>query len=296
LLDGIDVFVAVVDAGGFSAAADRLGKSKSHVSKTVTRLENRLAVRLLNRTTRSVRLTETGRLYYDSCSRIVGDAEEAMRLVTDREAQPQGTLRLSAPVSFGLGYLSGALPKFVDENPMVVLDIDLNDSMVDVIAGDFDVVLRVGELEDSNLIARRFNTSSGVTVASPDYWKLHGKPRHPSELKSHRCIGYSRMQRPGHWRYFDGKGDPVFVEVELAAKCNSAELETSMAVNGLGVTRLPEFACARELSLGLLEPALEDFCGPAIWLYAVYPHRRHLSAKVRAFVDFLVREFGGAEM
>ncbi len=293
MLDGIDTFVRVVDAGSFTAAANVLGKSTSYVSKEVSRLEARLGARLLNRTTRSISLTDTGRLYYDRCRRIVADADEAARSVTEAQEHPRGVLKFSAPVSFGLGYLAAMLPKFLETNAEVALEIELNDRMVDIIAEGFDVVLRIGHLEDSSLIARQINVSHGVTVASPTYWKNHGKPGHPEELQGHACISYALMRAPNRWRYRDPDGAEITVNVETRVQCNSAELEAALAVAGLGVTRLPEFACARELAQGLLEPALEKYTGTEIGIFAVYPHRRHLSPKVRAFVDFLVAEFGG---
>jgi DNA-binding transcriptional LysR family regulator len=293
MLDGIDVFVRVVDVGSFTAAAEQLGKSTSFVSKEVTRLENRLGTRLLNRTTRSISLTDVGRLYFERCQQIIVDAVEAERSVTETRAAPRGVLKLSAPVSFGLGYLAAVLPEFLDANPELALDVEFNDRMVDVIAEGFDVVLRIGHLKDSSLITRQINSSRGLTVASPKYWKQNGKPRHPSELAGHTCISYSLMPAPARWRYLDPESGPINVTVDTRIQCNSAELETALAVAGVGVTRLPEFACSKELGKGLLEPVLEQFSGSPIGIYAVYPHRRHLSAKVRVFVDFLVTKFGG---
>lgn len=292
MLHGIDVFVRVVDAGGFSAAAEALGKSKSFVSKEVTRLEDRLGTRLLNRTTRSLSLTDVGRFYYEKCRQIVFDADEAARTITECDAKPRGVLRFSAPVSFGLGYLAGALPEFLEANPDVTLDVEFNDRIVDVIAEGFDVVIRAGQLKDSSLVARQITMSRGVTVASPAYWRKFGKPQHPSELADHSCISYALIPNPGLWEYRDKDGERIAVSVDVRVQCNSAELETALAVSGLGVTRLPEFACTKELTQGLLEPVLEDFTGMPIGIYAVYPHRRHLSPKVRGFIDFLIEKFG----
>ena len=293
MLDGIDVFVQVVDSDGFKGAARELGKSTSFVSKKLTRLEASLGVRLLNRTTRSISLTEDGRIYYERCRRIVADAREAAEAVTESLAVPRGVLKVSAPVSFSLGYLAGVLPKFLTRNPGVSLQIELNDRKVDVVAESFDVVLRIGRLEDSSLIARRINTSRGRTVAAPEYWARHGKPAHPRDLSDHVCIGYALQRNPGRWDYVDGNGMEFRIDVQTRVECNSAELECALAVAGLGVTRLPEFACSREIASGLLEPVLDDYASASIGIYAVYPHRNHVSAKIRAFVDFMVAEFGG---
>ena len=205
---------------------------------------------------------------------------------------PKGQLKISAPVSFGLGYLADVLPEFLNRNPDLDLKIDYNDRMVDVVKDGFDVVLRVGRLADSSLTARKINSSSGLTLAAPDYWEKHGKPKHPSELSQHVCLGYSLSRTPSRWEYRDPSGKSVFVSVSSRMECNSAELNCALAVAGIGVTRLPEFACRRELDAGLLLPVLQDFALPPLGIYAVYPHRRHLAPKVRAFIDFMVEKFG----
>ena len=294
MLEGIDVFVRVMDAGGFSAAAKSLGRSTSYVSKEVTRLEARLGVRLLNRTTRSISLTDEGRRYFESCRQIVADAEEAALGVTGAQSAPSGLLKVSAPVSFGLGHLAGVLPEFLKEHPAVTLEIDVSDRMVDVVAEGYDVVLRIGSLQDSSLIARRINTARGLTVASPAYWARHGKPQRPTDLAGHACICYSLARMPHRWDYVGEDGKSISIEVAGRVDCNSAELECALAVAGVGVTRLPEFACAREVAEGRLEPVLQEFARPSMGIYAVYPHRRHMTPKLRAFVDFLVAKFGDA--
>lgn len=291
MLSGIDVFVQVVELGGFTATARQLGKSTSFVSKEVARLETRLGTRLLNRTTRSISLTESGRLYFDQCRQIVTDAIEAERSIVDRGAIPRGTLKISAPVSFGLGYLAAALPEFLDTYPEISLDLEFNDRMVDIVAEGFDVVLRIGRLRDSSLIARQINTSRSLTVAAPDYWKRHGTPAHPTDLARHQCIGYSLVPFPTRWEYRDAAGQPITVDVETRIQCNSAELECSLAVAGVGVTRMPEFACAEALAQGLLEPVLTEFAPPPLGIYAIYPQRGYLSPKVRVLIDFLVEKF-----
>lgn len=290
--DGVSVFVSVVEAGTFTAAADRLGHSVSHVSKTIGRLETRVGARLLNRTTRTLSLTDAGRLYFERCRQMVADAEEAEMAIGAGQVTPRGLLRISAPVSFTLGHLDRALPDFLNAHPQVTAEIELNDRMVDLVAEGFDVVLRVGALKESSLISRRIASSRGLTVAAPAYWRRRGRPRHPSELAGHDCITYSYMAAPDQWAFRDPDGSAIAVKITPRVLCNSAELETSLAVAGLGVTRLPAFACAQELADGRLEAVLEDFERPEMGLYAVYPHRRHLTAKVRAFVDFLVARFG----
>lgn len=291
--EGVSVFVAVVEAGTFTAAADRLGHSVSFISKAVTRLEARIGVRLLNRTTRTLSLTDAGRLYFERCRQIVADAQAAERCVTLGQETPRGLLRLSAPVSFGLGYLRHTLPDFLAAYPDVTMEIESNDRFVDVVAEGYDVVIRVADLKDSNLVSRRITSSRGLTVAAPAYWDRRGRPTHPADLTDHNCISYTYKQAPNHWEFHDPAGGRIGVNITPRVLCNSAEMESGLAVAGLGVTRLPAFACAQELAAGLLEPVLEPYERPPHGVYAVYPHRQHLSAKVRAFVDFLVARFGG---
>lgn len=285
------VFVRVVEAGSFTAAAARLGHSTSYVSKQISRLEDRLGVRLLHRTTRTLQLTEIGRIYVERCRQIVVDAEDAERAVSAQQDKPRGTLRISAPVSFGLCYFRKGFPAFLNAYPEFSMEIELNDRLVDVVAEAFDAVIRVGDLEDSNLISRRIASSRGLILAAPDYWRRRGRPSHPSELAEHDCISFSLMQTPSYWEFVDRAGETFGIKVKPRLQCNNAEMEAAMAVAGLGVTRLPEFACVDELSKGLLEPVLTDYERPPLGIYAIYPHRRHVSAKVRAFVDFLSDQF-----
>lgn len=290
LLDGIVIFASVVDAGGFGAAAKRLGHTASHVSKSVATLEQRLGVRLLNRTTRSVSLTDDGQAYYDRCKVILEVAEEASLVTEERRAHPRGRLRLTAPVSFGLSHLSRLLPKFMDLYPDITLDVELNDRMVDIVAQGFDLAIRVGSLEDSRLISTRLASSRGVVVASPAYWDRFGRPEYPADLTAHKCISYSNMPVPNEWEFRSKTNGREKIKLEIAALCNSAELETALTVAGMGVTRLPEFTCQQELASGALEIVLADYETEPLGIYAVYPHRAHLSVKVRAMVEFIRSE------
>ncbi|WP_350336186.1 LysR family transcriptional regulator [Coralliovum pocilloporae] len=289
MLDGLDSFVKVVEAGSFSAAAEELERSTSFVSKEVTRLENRLGTRLLNRTTRSISLTEAGRLYFERCRDIVSEAEQAALAVMECDSAPRGRLKVSAPASYGHVHLAKLLPQFLKDNPAITLDISFSDSRVDVVADGYDVVLRIGALKDTSLIARRLAVSPGWLVASPDYWATHGMPEHPSDLVHHKAIVYALTDNPGRWDFSDGKGGRISVDVTARVICNTAELERDMALAGLGVSRIPYWACQKEIEDGRLVKALDDFALEPATIYALYPHRRHLSPKVRAFVDFLSR-------
>jgi DNA-binding transcriptional LysR family regulator len=292
LFDGVDTFVKVVETGGFTAAARSLGHSPSHISKEIVRLETRLGIRLLHRTTRSISLTDLGSVYYERCVRLVADAQEAARRVIESDAEPQGMLKISAPVGFGFGYLSDLLPTFLEMYPRISLDLAFTDRMVDVVAEGFDLVMRVGPLTDSSLIARQISTTRSMTVVAPVYLELHGTPTHPTQLADHACISYANMQNPNQWIYHPATGQPQMVSLQSRITCNSAELERVLAVRGLGITRLPQFACFGELEQGTLVPILEEFEGPPMGIFAIYPHRGQLSPKVRLFVDFLVERLG----
>jgi DNA-binding transcriptional LysR family regulator len=290
LLDGVAVFVGVIDAGSFTAAARALGHSTSYVSKEITRLEKRLGSRLLNRTTRTISLTDAGRAYYERCSQIVIDAENAERSINQLQDQPRGLLRINAPASFGSKYLLDVLPKFMHRYPEVKLEVEFNDRLIDVVAEGYDVVIRVGEIEDTNLVARKFTLSRAVVVASPEYIKRKGCPKTVEDLTQHDCIAYSLLPTPTQWDFYkDGVRSSVMVDPR--AMCNSAEIEVAMVVQDIGITRLPLFTCEQEVASGDLQIILEGYDQMELGVYAVYPHRQYLTAKVRAFVDFVVEAF-----
>lgn len=290
LLDGVAVFVGVINAGSFTAAARALGHSTSYVSKAITGLEKRLDSRLLNRTTRKISLTDAGRAYYERCSQIVIDAENAERSINQLQERPGGLLRINAPASFGSKYLLDVLPQFMLRYPEVKLEVEFNDRLIDVVAEGYDVVIRVGEIKDSNLVARKFTSSRAVVVASPDYIKRRGCPKLAEDLTQHDCIAYSLSPTPTLWNFYKG-GVRTNVTVVPRAMCNSAEIEVAMAVQGIGITRLPFFTCEQQVASGDLQIILGDYDQIKFDVYAVYPHRQYLTAKVRAFVDFVVAAF-----
>jgi DNA-binding transcriptional LysR family regulator len=290
VLDGMAVFVGVINAGSFTAAARALGHSTSYVSKEITRLEKRLGSRLLNRTTRTISLTDTGRAFYERTSQIVSDAENAERSINQLQEKPNGLLRINAPGSFGTNYLLNVLPQFMHLYPEVKLEVEFNDRLIDVVAEGYDVVIRVEDIKESNLVARKFTSSKGVVVASPDYLKRKGYPKQAEDLLQHDCIAYSLLPAPTQWSFYKD-GIRTNITIDPRAMCNSSMIEVAMAVNGIGITRLPLFTCEKEVASGELEVILEDYDQMKFDVYAVYPHRQYLTAKVRAFVDFVVDSF-----
>lgn len=294
-LSGMAIFTAVVEAESFTKAAQKLGMSKSAVSKQVTRLEDRLGTRLLNRTTRKLSLTDTGHVYYERCQSIVEQAEEATLQVSHLQEAPRGILKLSASMSFGIQHLSPCLADFMQTYPELSVDLELNDRKIDIIAEGFDLALRIGEMEDSSLIARKIANIRGVTVASPAYLKKHGRPNHPKELENHKCLRYSYAPTPNIWSYKLQGTDEAAMDIRIKGPfiSNNGEVATKLAVKGIAITRIPLFICWEEIASGELIPILEDYQNFFTAIYAVYPHNRHLSAKVRAFVDFMVARFSG---
>lgn len=298
-LSGIAVFAAVVEEGSFTKAGARLGVSKSAVSKQVTRLEERLGAQLMNRTTRRLSLTEVGQAFYERCRRIVAEAEEAELAVTRLQESPRGVLRISAPVSFGIEHLAGALPEFMARYPEVQIDIECADRTVDLVEEGFDMAVRIGRLKDSSLIAKRIAGARQAVVASPDYWAAHGMPAHPRELTEHVCLTYSYLQTAQNWQFRDPDGgDIISVPVRGPMHANNGHMLAEAAAAGHGVIFSPTFLCRRYLREGALVPALVEYEREpmgAVGIHAVYPPNRHLSAKVRAFIDFLVARFAGPE-
>ena len=286
-LSGLVVFAQVVEARSFTGAARRLGVSKASVSKQLSRLEERLGARLLNRTTRRLSLTEVGAAFYERCARIVAEAEEAELAVTRLNETPRGTLRVDIPVDFGVKYLAPLLPAFMLVTPELKVDVSFNDRFVDLVDEGHDLAIRIGQLPDSSLIARKLGESGSVICAAPEYWDRHGRPSRPADLANHNCFAYSYLATGSEWRLRGPEGD-VAVRVSGSLAANNGDMLRQAAVAGLGVVATPLFIACDDLRAGRLEPVLRDCEPPRRGIYAVYPHNRHLSAKVRAFVDFLV--------
>jgi len=290
-LTGMVVFAKVAERQNFTAAARDLGLSKSAVSKQIQRLENRLGVRLLNRTTRRLHLTESGQAFFERAKRVVEEAEQAELAVTRLHEEPRGTLRINAPVTFGVLHLAPCLPDFMNRYPELSVDIAFNDRHVDMIEDGFDVGIRIAELGDSSLIARKLSPCRLSLVATPDYWDRHGRLEHPNDLVNHECLIYEKNQAPGGWP-FDGPDGRFRVPVSGRIRGNNGEALLELARAGLGVYLCPTFISGEAVARGELERVLREFEPTGISVYAIWPHNRHLSAKVRTFVDFLIERFG----
>jgi DNA-binding transcriptional LysR family regulator len=291
-LTGMMVFAQVVQSSSFSKAAEVLGMSKSSVSKKISYLEDRLGVRLLNRTTRKLSLTEVGQAFYERCERIMAEAEEAELAITRLQDEPRGNLKLSAPVSFGVKHLGKPLAEFVRRYGELNIDVILNDRFVDIVDEGFDMALRIGRLSDSSLIARKVGSSRLMVSATPAYWDEHGRPSHPTDLENYECLAYTLSRDTGNWPFME-KGKEFTVKVKGNIKANNGDIVCDLSVAGTGVNMSPAFIVGRDVAEGRLEVVLQDYEIEPINIYAVYPHNRHLSAKVRLFVDFLKEWFDG---
>ena len=285
----MSVFVRVAQEGSFSAAARRLDLTPSAVSKQIGRLEERLGARLFNRTTRQISLTDVGQAFFARADRILADLAEAERAVTDMAGNPRGLLRVSVPVAFGRMHLAPRLPTFLAANDEVQIDLTLNDRFADLVEEGFDLALRIGELADSSLIARKLAPNRRIVVAASSYLEAHGRPQRPPDLLNHNCLTYTYRAQRHDWEFHGPQGrEQIRVSGNLEANDAGALREALLA--GLGVALLPLWLVGEDTRDGRLEVVLPDYPAPDSAIYAVYAPGRFLSPKVRRFVDFLVEE------
>lgn len=289
-LDGMATFAAVVEAGGFSAAAQRLGISTPVVSKRVSALEAQLGARLLNRTTRRLSLTEQGTVFYRHCARVVAEAQEAEAAVTYLGAAPRGLLRITAPVTFGSHQVAAALPGFLERYPEIRVDMDVSDQPVDLAEEGYDVALRITSQPPPYLAARHLAQTRRVVCAAPGYWQRHGRPAVPADLAAHDCIVYVPNTNFNQW-YFVGPEGTESVTVQGRLQVNNTEAMLEAATGGQGVIMLTSFTVERAIAAGQLEPVLQAWDSPAADVYALYLPNRYLPAKARAFIDYMVEWF-----
>ena len=284
-------FVRVVEAGSISRAAEQLGLAKSGVSRRLAELESRLGVLLLTRTTRRSSLTEAGRTYYEGAVRLLSDVAELDTLVADTEASLAGRLRLAAPLSFGLAHLTPAIEAFMQTHPGVLIDIDFSDRQIDLVAHGVDLAIRIAELRDSSLKARRICPIRLMLCASPAYLERHGTPARVEELLQHRLLHYDIGGGPV-LRLSDGRGGEQLLQLEPRLVANNGDFLRDMAVAGHGIIMTPTFIAWQSVAVGDLVPLLRDHWPPPLNAYAVYPQTRYLSRRARVLIDFLADRFG----
>jgi len=287
--DLLDVlaFVRVVETGSFARAAERMGLSKPVLSRRVARLEERLGARLLTRTARGAQPTQVGQAYYERAAAILADLEAAQEVVAQAVTQIAGPIRLSAPLSFGVAHLAPALAEFAGLHPQVELDIEFEDRNVDLVGGGYDLAVRIGNLADSSLMARRIAPVRKHALASPSYLAAHGTPQRPADLAGHDALVYGNEQ----WRFRVGERWET-IRVQPRLRTNNGEMLRAAAQAGLGICLLPSFIAAPAIEDGSVEVILRDFALEEGALHAVMPPGRAVTARVRALVDFLVERFG----
>lgn len=290
--DALEAFVAVVEAGQFSAAADRLRIGKSVLSRRVSDLEARLGAQLLRRTTRSLSLTEAGRIFYRRASDLLAELEDAEQSVGAEQSGLAGRLRMAAPLSFGLAHLVPLLNPFLEKHPDLVLDLDLDDREVNLVEEGVDLAVRIGSLADSTLVARPLAPIRFLACASPSYLARYGMPRRPEDLIHHRALAYSNLSDHEHWTFLDGSGEPITAKLAVRLRVNNGEALLAAAAEGLGIVVTPTFTGYRAILDGRLRPILSDYTLPSLHAYAIYPTRRYVPRRVREMVEYLQSQFG----
>jgi DNA-binding transcriptional LysR family regulator len=290
-LEGLTIFVQVIDSGSFSGAAAELGHAVSHISKSITRLEERLGVRLIQRTTRSLRLTLAGKTYYEKARQIVNEARDAEWSLTQHNLQPSGRLKISLPNSFGQSHLQPLITQFAQAYPDVNLQLDFSSRLVDLVGEGFDLAIRMGQLKDSNMISRKLLDYGFYTVATPGFLTQHPVPKHPHDLKQLPAIKYTYNQVPLTWDYLNETGKKFHVEPQHRVECNNMPMQKTLVMAGIGVARLPSFICEAEIATGELIRLLTEYETPQQSATLVYPNKQHLTTTVRHFIDMAVEYF-----
>lgn len=292
-LNDLRIFIRIVATGSLSQAARELGLSLAVVSKRLAALEDRLGVRLINRTTRRLNATQEGAEFYERCQRILADLEEAEAAVTTGRESPRGLLRVTAAVAFGRRRVAPAIVGFTERHADIQVELDLTDRMVDLVDSGIDVAIRAGALQDSSLIARKLVGNYRIVVASPDYLARHGVPRTPEDLLRHQCLNFSAL---GDLWNFIGPDGPLQIRIDARLRTNDGEVGHEWALNGAGLVMKSIWDVGDDVAAGRLVRVLADWPSPAAAIHAVYPTSRHLSAKVRSFVDYLGEHLRAADV
>ena len=291
----MQVFAQVVESGSFAKASARLGLSTSAASRLVADLEAHLHTRLLNRTTRRVSLTESGRAYYERTVQLLADLAEAEQEASHASVVPRGTVKLTAAVNFGVRHLAPAIAEYLSHNREVRFDVALSDRVVDMVDEGFDLGIRIGDPGAENLVARKLGDTRLVPCASPAYLAAHRAPQTPEDLRQHNCFTYEYTKPHKLWRFKDAQGTDRSVRVEGSLHSNNGDLLAEAAAQGAGIVFEPAFIVGPDVRAGRLVPLLQEFSPPPMPIYALYPSRKHLSAKVRVFVEYLIARFSGSQ-
>lgn len=293
-LVSMQVFVSVVESGSFAAAADRLELSRAMVTRHVMHLEEHLGARLLNRTTRKLSLTEAGAAYFERCKSVLADIEEADAVAAQSSGIARGRLRVNSALSFGVRHLAPLMAEYLSRHPGVSVELSLNDRVVDLVEEGYDVAIRIGATLPPDFVARKLGATRLVVCGAPEYLARHGEPRVPADLTRHVCLGYSYWTTPDEWPFTDAAGKTVVVKIAGTLSANNGDALCAAAAAGAGLIYEPSFIVADDLAAGRLRAVLTGYDTRELGIYAVYASRRHLSAKVRSFAEFLAGRFGPA--
>lgn len=291
--EGVSEFVAVAEAESFTAAAKKLGISTAQVSRQVSALESRLSTKLFYRTTRKVSVTEAGQIYYQHCRQVLDGLEDAERAMTNLQSIPKGKLRITAPVTYGEKTIAPLVNDFVLCYPELEVQMNFTNQKLDLVAGGYDLAIRLGNLEDSSMMARRLSSRTLYVCASPNYLSIHGVPHSLSELEQHNCL----QGNLDYWR-FQERGKPHNIRIKGNIMCDSGRALLDAALKGIGIVQLPDYYVHDSLASGQLVSLLEHYQEADDGIWAIYPHNRHLSPKVRMLLDFLsetLNQFQNAE-
>ncbi|OYX02972.1 MAG: LysR family transcriptional regulator [Caulobacter vibrioides] len=291
-LEGLAVFAKVAELRSFAAASEALAMSKATVSKAVTRLELRLGARLFNRTSRRLALTDAGQALVERATRVLAEAEAAEEEASSQSAAPRGLVRMAAPMSLGVASLAPVLPAFLEAYPDVSIDLHLSDATVDLIGMGFDIALRVADLPDSSLVARRLRPVQRYVVAAPDYWDRHGRPAHPADLAEHRGLTYGHQTTPETWRFQRAGGEEAAVRPRSVVRANNGDALLPALLAGTGVAMLPDFIVGAALADGRLEAVLTEWSAAPIALHLVMPPGGPRPARVEALANYLAKTLG----
>ena len=285
-LVGMRVFSAVAKNGSFSVAAKKLSISKAMVSKHIKSLENSLSVRLFNRTTRKLNLTDAGSSYYEKVNIILSEIDETESAISQLNSEPKGKLKVMAQPSFGAFHLSRALSLYLKKYTEVTVNIELSHRIPDLVEENIDLAFHVGELSDSMYVSRRIASARRVICASPEYIEKNGAPNKPEDLLNHNCLIYMPRNDMGKWEFRD-KGNRKKIKVTGDIQCNSGDALRVASIQGCGITQLPTYMIGLDIQAGRLKALLEDFEPEKQPIYAIYSHRKYVSAKIQTFIDFI---------
>jgi len=287
----LQTFIEITESGGISKAAERLAVAKSAVSRRLTSLESRLGIELFHRTTRSMKLTESGRSLYQHANRILADLEEVEDSLSQSNSELSGTIKAAAPLSFGLEHLAPVIIEFNKQHPKINFELDFNDRQIDLVHEGFDLTLRISNPEDSSLIARHITQLNFVLCASPNYLKRFGTPTTPNELEQHSCLLYNLARQPNAWSLTDKKNKRYQIKATNSLKANNGNFLKNAAIADAGIALLPNFIVYKAIQQQQLLPILTEYILATSDLWAVYSQTRHLSHRVRTFINFLIERF-----